>query len=94
MSVDTDSTLKTGPIIKLFLFFKKSYLFFYIFFWLLICFLNFRVDPSKDMVYDDDTPYEPAEVDVESSDDSYISAKDDDSEESSDSESDEENMDE
>ena len=46
------------------------------------------------MVYDDDTPYEPAEVDVESSDDSYISAKDDDSEESSDSESDEENMDE
>ena len=48
-----------------------------------ICFHNFRVDPSKDMVYDDDTPYEPAEVDVESSDDSYISAEDDDSEESS-----------
>jgi len=51
-------------------------------------------DPSKDMIYEDDIPYEPVEVDVQSSDDSYISAKDDDSEESSDGESDEENMDE
>ena len=56
--------------------------------------LNFRADPSKDMIYEDDIPYEPVEVDVQSSDDSYISAKDDDSEESSDGESDEENMDE
>ena len=48
--------------------------------------LNFRVDPSKDMVNEDDTTYEPVGVDAEASDDPYISAKDDDDEDDDDEE--------